>query len=157
MTHYRLIKPEDLESVYSLKLRQADIDEIKASTGHDPVGALLRSVNISERVWVVVHKGKIEGVFGVAPSGTFGVPWFVATDKFSEFRYTFAKESKSLVKEILSGYEALGNFVDSRHEESIRWLRWLGFTIMTDNGFTLYDKAAKFYYFVMFNGKEDDA
>lgn len=133
-----------------MDLRQADKDEILAATGHGPAQGILYSINVSERVWVVIHDDEIEGVFGVARSESWGIPWFLATDKFNEFRLTFAKESKRFVKSLLEDYRALQNFVDSRHVASIRWLEWLGFAVHTArNSIRLHDPEVPFYLFEM--------
>lgn len=154
MAHYRPLRPDDLPSVFALDLRQDDVDEIRAATGLDPEMGLLYSIAVSEHVWVVVHEGNIEGVFGVAYLNPGAQPWFVATDKFKEFRWAFAKESKKFVKRLLDDYGFLANYVSSKHEAAIRWLRWLGFTISEDEVF-LHDEDVPFHYFYMC--KEDEA
>lgn len=94
----------------------------------------------------MIHKEQIEGVFGISKAGS---PWFLCTDKFDEFRISFAKESKHFVQDLLEEYGFLANFVDSRHEASIRWLKWLGFTVRDDFELLLNDPEVPFYYFVM--------
>lgn len=154
-SYYRPLRsPEDLQSIFALDLREADVEEIKASTGYNPVEALRFSIDLSEKVWVVIHEDKIEGVFGVVRKETGGVPWFVATDKFKEFRWTFAKESKKLVKELLEEYGTLANFVMASHKESIKWLEWLGFKLSLVT-FPLCDPNVLFHYFVMEKGDSE--
>src|SRR5690625_1598985 len=117
MTYYKRMEDHEILSVLALDLRQADKDELKASAGDIPVSeALLLSLQASVEAWVVVHDGRIEAVFGVSEGATeYGVPWFLATDKFSEFRISFAKESREVVRGMLDRWGFLLNFVDSRH------------------------------------------
>lgn len=138
---------EDIIEVLSLDLRQADREEAKAFVGVPPMEALVYCLEDSVDVWVVIHEDKIEGVFGVALVPGHGVPWFVATDKFREFRITFAKESKTVVRSLLKRYEKLINFVDSRHTASIKWLRWLGFEVDEDIEHFFSDPEVPFYQF----------
>lgn len=147
VTSYRRFEPSDLEDVLSLELRQKDIDEAWAFSGIDPTLALAWSLKNSEEKWVVVHKGKIEGVFGVVPGKGYGIPWFVATNKFNKFRITFAKTSQEVVAMLLKRYHTLMNFVDSRHKASIRWLRWLGFDVDNTRDYYFCSPYVPFYEF----------
>lgn len=153
-TYYRPFVLDDLPEIINLRLRQADIDEIRASVGVSPAEALVSSLAWSTEAWVVIHEGKIEAVFGVSVVSDYAIPWFLATDKFKEFRFTFAKESKKVVKELLSTYKCLSNFVSSRHKESIRWLKWLGFTVDETAPVIFQDDNVPFYQFYMKEGSE---
>lgn len=148
MTYFRLAEKEDLLTIASLDLRDADKEEIRASVGLPTSEALMSSARVSNELWVVVHKGSIEAVFGVSDRGSYGVPWFMATDKFDEFRISFAKESRWMVQRWLDKYGLLMNVVDSRHISSIRWLRWLGFTVDESLEIMLHDPEVPFYLFI---------
>lgn len=147
----------DLDAVLSLELRQADLDELAASTGYSSRKAILLSLAASVEAWVVVYKGKIEAVFGVSElvsptEGLLYVPWFVSTDTFGEWAFRFARESVGIVRRWLDEYGYLVNFVDSRNKASIRWLRWLGFTVDESVGYILRDPNVPFFKFFIKEG-----
>lgn len=142
----------DLDEILNLDLRQADKNEIEASLGVSWKEGLERSLDNSVITWVVIYKENIEGIFGLGQIKQIGVPWFLATDKFNEFKFAFARTSLEVVhKEMLRRYNKLVNFVDSRHLDSIKWLTWLGFKIDILHHFYFYDKNIPFYMF----SKED--
>lgn len=132
-SYYRLYQPSDFLEVTNLQLRQSDIDEIKASSGMTPKEALLEScfahLKGELKMYVVIHRGRIEGIFGVTYQG---VVWFLATDKFTEYAFRFTKVSKEVIELFLNEHPLIFNHVSALHEESIRWLKWLGFTIETE-------------------------
>lgn len=109
--------------------------------------ALADSIIGSEDIWVVIHDNNIEGVFGVCRGADKGIPWFVATECFNDFKITFAKESKKVIHNMLTKYKKLENFVSSRHVQSIKWLSWLGFTIFTADEYFFVDPNTPFYKF----------
>lgn len=130
---------------------------MRAASGYPPEVALALSVDASVLCWVVIHDGQIEGAFGVSEEWGVGVPWFLATDKFYEFGFAFAKESRKVVYEhMLNAFPMLVNFVDSRHKESMRWLEWLGFTIHKDQPTYLHDSEVIFYPFSLRRPEEPD-
>ncbi len=53
----------------------------------------------------------------------------LGTDAIKTVPYWFLDESKVTLYAMLMKYQYLTNFVDSRNEVCLRWLRWLGFTI----------------------------
>lgn len=146
-TYYRKYNDEtDYNDVINLQLRSKDVEEVRASSGGlEPREALKLSLLVSDKVWVGVHEGKIEAVFGVTKTPTSeGIPWFLTTDKFKEFTIAFAKESKRVVQKMLKEYKRLFNLVGANHKEAIEWLKWLGFTV-EENPITY--NEYNFYYF----------
>lgn len=152
-SYVELYVPTMRDEVINLKLRQADILELLASTGTTPSDAIDVSLEVSEIAWVIKHEGKIEGVFGLSKGDGCGIPWLLLTDKVNEFRHAFLKYSWDVIEIMLSRYEILTNFVDSRHTEAIKWLKWLGFTF-TETEWFLHDKSVPFRQFVMYRRKE---
>lgn len=143
-SYYRLMREDDLDEILSLDLRKADKEEAWASTGMSPAEALILSIKSAMLTWVVVHEDKIEAVFGLSYEGA---PWFVATDKFKEFSYSFAKQAKEVVGLMLEICPKLANYVDSRHHESIKFLKWLGFDVDEEHPYYFADPSVPFYKF----------
>lgn len=114
-------------------LRAADLAEIKASCGLEPIAALRRSLELSERAWVFLgDTGRPVFMFGVAPwpGSTFGCPWMIATVDAAHYRRDLMKHTPQCFAEAGRGYTALTNFVQASHREAIRWLTRAGFSFI---------------------------
>lgn len=106
-------------------LRQADLDEIHAMTETDPAAAVSWSIASSERGYTALLDGKPCAVFGVHD----GVIWLVGTDEITRHPVTFYRYSRRIFQKLKQGYSRLYNFVHAGNTFSLRWLRWLGFSV----------------------------
>ncbi len=114
------------------KLRQADIDEIAASTGGDPDEILRRSWNNSKIRYAIMWKGEVVGVFGVAPlwlSSMVGIVWMMGSDRVSEISLSMVRLGREFIEKMMDEYPVLCNWVDARNELSIKWLKKVGFEV----------------------------
>lgn len=128
--YYRPYKAEDYEQVLKMKLRNNDILELEVMSGRTWQEALKFSVLLSKCTWVIIYKNKIEGIFGIGEwDDNKGTPWFVATNKFDNFSYAVAKQSKQVLEMMFQIYPYLWNYIYANHFVAKRWLQWLGFTI----------------------------
>jgi hypothetical protein len=114
-------------------MRQADVDEVWASDHSPPLDALLSSWNASVVATVAVDDDEVPLVmFGLVErdllSGS-GVVWMLGANSATKYRKEFLRRTKSIVYEMLNICPRLCNMVHDKNESSIRWLRWLGFTI----------------------------
>lgn len=125
-------KADDPE-ISQLKLRKMDAIEAEAVTGLPPIQSLFFAIKCSSEVHVIDYNGDIIGVFGVAPGvGGRGVPWLLATEALDKVQYRFARQSIDVIRYWLDTYPQLVNFVAKENAPSIKWLEWLGFTILED-------------------------
>lgn len=119
--------------ILGLRLRAADIEEIRAGSGLAPTEALRRSYDFSTHVWAVRDLGgQPIALWGVGPLSLIqgrGCPWLLASDAFEQLGLDIARLSRPLVAGIRDLYPRLENHVDARHAKAVRWLSWLGFTI----------------------------
>ena len=118
-------------------MREADVQEVWASDRHTPMEALEQGVLLSDMVWVAIVEGIPAAIGGVVPLPTdfhprAGVCWMLATDRLKLQPYWFLEESKQTLKDMLSEYDYLSNFVDARNVVSLSWLQWLGFKAMPE-------------------------
>jgi hypothetical protein len=145
----RFYTKEDFETVINLKLRKDDYEECKASLGlTDSKEILTKCLECSKYTWVGLYQGQIECVFGLGEqSETVGIPWFLSTDRFNDFKITFGKKSKQVIKTMLTLYPSLFNIVDSRNADSLCWLMWLGFSIDFNHPLSL--RGESFYKFTL--------
>lgn len=124
---------EDVKDI-ATRLRQSDIDEIKAASGKTPEESLTSALEQSQLgTWVGVYKGKPEIIFGCAhtPDRSIGLPWMVCTDALKDSPREFMVKCKLWVKGFTRQYPVLKNFVSADNELHIRWLKWCGFEFTT--------------------------
>ena len=117
------LKPEHAK--ITPHLRQADVDEINAMTDLPPGVAVAFSIAHSERGFAAEVDGELIAIFGISN----GLIWLVATDEINKYPITFYRLSKKIFPALRKGYDYLENYVDARNTLSLRWLKWLGFTI----------------------------
>lgn len=112
--------------------RPEDVDELFAASLMTPAQVAELGRERGE-AWVGVVEGEPVCVFGVVrPSllSTDGWPWMVGTDRLPFRGRAFLEGSREVVAEMRCRFPVLRNFVDARNSRAIRWLKWLGFTIM---------------------------
>lgn len=113
------------------RLRRADLDEIKAGSGNDGTGSLLKSASCSEMAWTFFHPetllphtmagaGHVEGICRV---WLLCMPYDVAMKKFILSVYQQVIDYMHKLNPLLV------NWVDVRHVEAISWLKRAGFTL----------------------------
>ncbi|MBY3055036.1 hypothetical protein HF263_02945 [Rhizobium leguminosarum] len=112
-------------------MRQADRDEVAATSDRDPVAALWFSIEKSDAVWTVLFDGIPAAIFGVGvvsiATGT-AAPWMLGTPAIMTHYVEFLKLSRNFRNQLLKQYSTLRNAVDARNAVAIRWLCWLGFS-----------------------------
>ena len=112
-------------------LRQADKDEIFASTGvDDPAKNLEAGLWNSDTCWTVTLEDEPIAIFGVTgdEDKTANV-WMLGSDKIEDVRWQFLRESKTWLKKISKDYDMLWAFADARNTKHTDWYKWLGFEI----------------------------
>jgi hypothetical protein len=113
------------------RIRTADRAEIEAA-GLRVDAAMAASLRASLWCSAAICRGWVICVWGVSPVsliGGIGEPWLIGTDLMIKFRKSFLLESRRELKRMLRTFPVLRNRVSAVHEESIRWLAWLGFAI----------------------------
>lgn len=119
-------------------VRQADIDELEASSGSTPEQALERGIKGSSWAVTVLYNGKpvaIAGLIVVNLLCGFGSPWMVATHAVEENPRPFLRLSRQYVAKMADQCPLLINFVDDRNSVAIRYLEWLGFSMANPQPF----------------------
>lgn len=133
MSYYRTI-PATMKHIADMwpHMRMADQEEIWSMAHMSPLRALTDSVKHSPDAMTGLADETILCMFGVARQSALsmeGCPWLLTTDAVGQHGYAFAKISRDWITKLRGQYSYLSNFVDSRHHEAVKWLRWLGFTI----------------------------
>ncbi|MDA8231570.1 MAG: hypothetical protein M0006_09550 [Magnetospirillum sp.] len=113
-------------------LRAADREEVRAACGLAPEEALRLSLATSPLAWTGMAAGSPVCLFGAASPGLLGGPgrpWLLATDALVRHSAAFLRRNRAYVAAMLDEFGHLANHVDARNSVSVRWLRWLGFTL----------------------------
>lgn len=116
------------------RLRGADLQEIKASLGADPLSILERGIADSDPCYAVVDgEGRPFALFGAVPDSSnteVGLVWLLASDDLVKHSCFVLRNSRRWVEKLHRRYRVLWNFVDGRNEVHLRWLKWCGFTFV---------------------------
>jgi hypothetical protein len=133
MANFR-VEPCSEEHILALapNLAEADQDEIWAMERGHAESALRRGLKVSDEAWAWLVNDEVMVIYGVYPRtlvSPIGMPWTLSSKNLGRYAVSFIKESKLTSDRWLHKYSGLENYVDSRHEKSIRWLRYLGYSI----------------------------
>ena len=128
--YHRVSTLEDM-SYLSKSLRYEDKREV-AALGHTPEKALALGFGNSSICRSIIDKhGTPVGVYGVVPlSDKIGQIWMLGSPGLVKIKTAFLKQSRSEVEGMNSIYAHLCNFIDSRNEIHLKWIRWCGFKII---------------------------
>lgn len=127
-TTIRAATLHDVEPV-ARQMRARDVEEVRAATGLDPHAALLRCLEGDGLAWTLHDAAGPYAIYGVSHVALdIGSPWFLATDRLYRHIKFFMHGTPVFVRHMQDRYPILMNYVDARHQDSIRWLRWAGFT-----------------------------
>lgn len=148
------VRPTVKEDVLALapRLRQADIDEVKAASGLDPETALILSHQVSSECFTVFGGCNQIAMFGVKQEDnpSIGRIWMLGSDEIHDHRFGFLRRSKAWVDHLQDRYPILYNYIDARNTVHIRWLQWLGFSFINEvHGYG--SEQRLFYQFVRIN------
>ena len=122
----------------STRLREVDNQEVAAATGAKPKDAVPLSFDISRECFMIRPSGADNpfAIVGTVAAGAvrgeknIGVIWMLATDEIEDNAFAFARFSNPLAVRLLEPYDATMNYVWSKNERHLRWLKWAGFTIL---------------------------
>lgn len=131
------IYPATIEHAQAIApvVRQADIDEVWASSLSTPLRAMTSGIKYSKESFTGFVGDKPVCMWGVVQEslvGNIGVPWMIATEYLEKFDRVFIRHCKAQALEIFNRYDTLINHVDARNKKAIRWLKWIGFTVETE-------------------------
>lgn len=110
-------------------IHPSDAAELQAA-GIDVHGALAQASTAALRV----HTGELVCLFGCAPAPDtpgLGIPWMLCTHEVDRVpRVAMAAVSDAVVSSWMQGHDMLANIVHARNSRAIRFVEWLGFTVV---------------------------
>lgn len=153
MTNHVVRKPtkEDVEYLIE-NIRTEDAAEIDALNGATIREVLENTEGLYDNSKTWEADGRVVCIFGVTPVNgpmKVGVVWLLATNDFHKYTKKFALNCQQVLKEMINEYGYLFNYIHSENEESIEWLKWLGFKVL--DPIPLGHKGANFHKFELKN------
>lgn len=131
MFHIRPSRSRDAAEL-APRLREADLAEIKATSGEDPLKVLEDGIACSDPSYAVVDgEDRAFALFGVVPDHQVdyaGLVWLLGSDDIEKYSFFFLRNSRLWVENLHHRFKILWNYVDASNEVHIRWLKWCGFT-----------------------------
>jgi hypothetical protein len=132
------------------RMREADRLEVWAASRMTPAEALIYSLRKSSYAWTATVNGRPEIMFGVGDLNVLAgvaAPWLLGTDAVETHYIAFLRLSVEFRAQLLQRYAVLRNFVHDGNRASVRWLRWLGFTLsdpvnVGDHAFRMFELRA---------------
>jgi hypothetical protein len=125
------------------RMRPAEVDEVRASGRHSPLGALLAGLEVSSLRFAALFDGEVACMWGVVPMrrsslvGRIGAVWLLTSDLVERHPKAFWRGCKAELPRLFGpgGYDLLVNAIDCRHERAVRWARRLGFPLEAPQAF----------------------
>ncbi len=132
-TEYQIVPATDEHArEMALVMRQADVDEVWASSHYEPLEALLASLRVSLNPRAGLADGRVVCMYGMGQQtliSDWGIPWLLTAEGLDKHAKEFLRRSKQYVMKERHKYKFLLNYVDARHTVALRWLEWLGFDL----------------------------
>lgn len=118
--------------IIAADMRDADAAEVWASHRCTPIESLMRGWDLSEFSVVVECDGvpcTMLGLVITCPMTGAGTPWLLSSNHALKYKREFLVQSPPVIAQMLDICPRLSNHVHAKNRVSIRWLKWLGFTI----------------------------
>jgi hypothetical protein len=148
---------DDLDiDIVSLTLRQADVEELKATGTENPRDALVAGMEMSDGGCYTITMDELPiAICGTAPVElipSFASIWMLGTEDIDACPTSFLRLCrKELLPDLISPYEMVFNVMDKRNSLHVRFVSWLGFTFIREKPFGPY--GLPFYEFALINNR----
>jgi len=130
----------------SENIRDADKEEVIAKTGkQDFKKVIVQGWLMADTCKTVLVDNKVAFVYGIVESDhkDIGSPFMLATPLISKIKIPLIKNCRQRVYEMEQKYKMLFNYIDSRNDLHLRFIKWCGFEIINEKIFN----NVKFYGF----------
>jgi len=135
--HERPTNQSDINTLIE-NLRKEDKREIVSKTGtKDIKKTLVKGWLTADYCNSFFKEDILIGIYGVVASDAkeVGSPFMLLTNEIKSTPIGFLKHCKQKVSDMENKYKVLFNYIDSRNELHLRWLKWLGFEIINEKIF----------------------
>ena len=128
-----IVVPAELGHVEAIAADMRPMDAAECwSLGASPLAGLRASCAASLACWTALEHGGPIAMWGVTAAemmGRTGCPWMLGAGRLGAHRRQFLRESRARLAPMLAMFPRLENHVLAEYRASVRWLRWLGFTL----------------------------
>lgn len=114
------------------QMRDCDRREVLASGAKSVEQAVIQSVQMSLQSYAFWCDGHLICIAGVSSKSLLcgvGVPWALGTDLMDQMPRQVLHYSPRMLAVMMCEFSELVNWVHAENKRSIRWLKWLGFTV----------------------------
>jgi hypothetical protein len=119
------------------RLRAADLAEMEAATGLEPLAGLQSACALSDALYAVEDEdGTILAMFGAASGAAIGrpdvaIPWLLGTDALGTTHWRWLlRNTARIVRAEDHRWPRFFGLMDARKTSYVRWLRWAGFLVL---------------------------
>ena len=149
--HWRKSTPNDIVEVAE-NMRQEDIEECFAHSGSSPVQSLFECFFTSNPCMTMISRhGNPMGMWGIIKQpNKSGQVWMLGCKNMledSRDKREFLRQSRIELKKLHKEFPVLFNYIDARNTVHLRWLTFMGFTIIRKHETFGYE-GRPFYEFV---------
>jgi len=127
------VRPSVAADVFALaaNLRRDDEQEVADMSGKNPVEAIGAGFVESSKCFTILWKGCVAGMMGVVPSDRcsdprLGTVWMLGSEQLALFGFSLVKYSRAWLRELIDGYDVIGNLVSARNPAHVRFLKHIG-------------------------------
>ena len=151
MLHTEVTEAWHIPSLAS-RLRDADIQEIIASSDLQAIDGLARSVECSDICYSIMEGELPVAIYGsTMDTNNSALIWMLASDEIKRHSRQFLRESKNYIRMLHKEANAdlLWNLTDKRNTVHHKWLKWCGFSFIREVNWGSYNLP--FYEFGRFD------
>lgn len=130
-------EPATLDHAHAIAAhaRKADTDELWTQARATPYQSMRKGIKLTRSATTALMDGEPIAMFGVTPISLlkgWGIPWMVGSTLMDGMavKRGLLRDARRYFVMWQQGYTFLLNFVDDRNTQAIRWLEWLGFTVL---------------------------
>lgn len=127
------VRPSEAADVFALAacLREDDEQEVLDMSGRSPEDAIGLGFVESTKCFTILWKGTVAGMMGVVPSlecdcPRLGTVWMLGSDQLALFGFSLVKYARAWLRELIDGYDVIGNLVSARNPAHVRFLKHIG-------------------------------
>jgi hypothetical protein len=125
------VVPATMEHARAIELRPGDAREI-AAHGVTPEEGL--RISLARSIWAdaYIAGGEVAAILGCGLScllGGHATPWLITGTPVDRHRKEFLRLTRARIAELRRVHPVMVNWIHAPYSESLRWARWLGFTV----------------------------
>ena len=125
------IVPATMDHARAIRLRPGDAREV-AAHGLEKEQALRHSLARSLWADAYLADGEVAAILGGGKASLLGdvfTPWLITGLPVDRHRKDFLRLTRARLGELRREYPQMENWIHAPYAESLRWARWLGFTV----------------------------